>query len=94
MESGEVVLRLERERSRQARCGAIRSGGKQCRSFASGAGEFCFAHDRLRESQTPVMGPPRQPCSTGRAPTRDRCAECERYVPASRIAGRPPRNVQ
>jgi hypothetical protein len=32
----------------QARCGAIRADGGQCRSFASGAGEFCFMHDPAR----------------------------------------------
>ena len=42
------IQRLARERARQRRCSAIRQDGKPCRSFASGAGEFCFAHDPAR----------------------------------------------
>src|SRR3954470_17194095 len=44
----EQTQRLARIRGTQPRCGAIRGDGKQCRSFASGSGEFCFAHDPAR----------------------------------------------
>ena len=35
-------------RARELRCGAIRRDGKQCHSFSSGAGAFCFMHDPAR----------------------------------------------
>ena len=48
MTTSESAVRLARARARQLRCGAIRRDGKQCRSFASGSGAFCFAHDPAR----------------------------------------------
>jgi hypothetical protein len=48
MADPEQFARLAFERARQRPCCAIRQDGRRCRSFASGLGRFCFAHDPAR----------------------------------------------